>query len=91
MSIARAIIKNPSILLMDEATASLDESSQAKVVEMIRGPKGTPVTLTVLRAHPADPSKRQETLTLVRDVIKLEDQAAKAKFYETPNSSSTHQ
>jgi len=37
LSIARAVIKNPSILLMDEATASLDESSQAKVVEMIRG------------------------------------------------------
>jgi energy-coupling factor transporter ATP-binding protein EcfA2 len=36
VSIARAIFKNPSILLMDEATASLDESSQARVVEMIR-------------------------------------------------------
>jgi ABC-type multidrug transport system fused ATPase/permease subunit/CRP-like cAMP-binding protein len=37
VSIARAIVKNPTILLMDEATASLDESSQAKVVDLIRG------------------------------------------------------
>jgi carboxyl-terminal processing protease len=58
-----------------------------KVVGMIRGPKGTPVTLTILKAHPADPSARQKTVTLVRDVIKLEDQQAKAMLYETPASS----
>ena len=58
-----------------------------KVVGMIRGPKGTPVTLTILKAHPTDPNVRQKTITLVRDVIKLEDQAAKAKFYETPAGS----
>jgi len=58
-----------------------------KVVGMIRGPKGTPVVLTVVKAHPSDPSARQITVTLVRDVIKLEDQAAKAKLYETPASS----
>jgi carboxyl-terminal processing protease len=57
-----------------------------KVVGMIRGPKGTPVTLTVLKAHPTDPSSRQITVTLVRDVIKLEDQTAKAKLYENTNS-----
>src|SRR5208283_1479576 len=30
---------------------------------------------------------RQKTVTLVRDVIKLEDQQAKAKLYETPSGS----
>ncbi len=59
-----------------------------KVVEMIRGPKGTAVNLTIVKAHPTDPSERQKTITLVRDVIKLEDQAAKAQFYQTPTSSS---
>jgi len=29
-------MKNPAILLLDEATASLDETSQAKIVEMLR-------------------------------------------------------
>ncbi len=57
-----------------------------KVVGMIRGPKGTPVTLTVLKAHPTNPRSRQISVTLVRDVIKLEDQTAKAKLYENTNS-----
>jgi len=55
-----------------------------KVVDMIRGPKGTPVTLTILMAHPADPSVRQKTFTLIRDVIALDDQGAKAKMYQMP-------
>ncbi len=59
-----------------------------KVVEKIRGPKGTEVELTIVKAHPADPTDRTKTITLVRDVVKLEDQAAKAMFYVTPTSSS---
>jgi carboxyl-terminal processing protease len=47
------------------------------VVRMIRGPKGTPVTLTVLR--PGDPPKRFQ-VTIVRDKIDLEEQAAKLHF-----------
>ncbi len=47
VSIARAIFKNPSILLMDEATASLDESSQAKVVEMIRDGFGDKMVVSI--------------------------------------------
>jgi ABC-type multidrug transport system fused ATPase/permease subunit len=34
--IGRILMKNPSILLLDEATASLDEISQARIVEMLR-------------------------------------------------------
>jgi carboxyl-terminal processing protease len=54
-----------------------------KIVEMIRGPKGTVVTLTVVPADDPDPSARK-TVTLVRDEIKLEDQEAKAKVVEMP-------
>jgi carboxyl-terminal processing protease len=54
-----------------------------KVVEMIRGPKGTPVTLTYIPAGAADSSVHKE-VTLVRDEIKLEDSAAKARLYEEP-------
>lgn len=55
-----------------------------KVVELIRGEKGTEVRLTVWPADAADSSTRK-IITLIRDVIKLEDQAAKAKVIEVPN------
>src|ERR687888_691965 len=48
-----------------------------KVVEMIRGKKGTHVRLLVIPADAADPSKRK-TVELVRDEIKLKDQEARA-------------
>ncbi|MDB6126016.1 MAG: carboxyl-terminal processing protease [Pedosphaera sp.] len=54
-----------------------------KVVELIRGPKGTEVRLTVIPADASDPSTRL-TVSLVRDQIKLEDQQAKAKIIDLP-------
>ena len=54
-----------------------------KVVQMIRGPKGTQVRLTII---PADDSSERRIVTLIRDEIKLEDQAAKAKVIEVPGS-----
>jgi len=52
-----------------------------KVVELIRGPKGTKVRLTILPADAADPSQRRE-VALVRDEIRMEDEEAKAKLIE---------
>jgi carboxyl-terminal processing protease len=54
-----------------------------KVVELIRGPKGTKVTLTMIPAEAADPSSRR-VVALERDEIKLEDQQAKAKIIDLP-------
>ena len=54
-----------------------------KVVQMIRGPKGTEVSLTLI---PPDSSGPRRVVTLVRDEIKLEDQAAKAKIIDLPTS-----
>ena len=59
------------------------EMNLNKVVQMIRGPKGTEVRLTVI---PADDSSERRVITLIRDEIKLEDQAAKAKVIELPGS-----
>lgn len=55
-----------------------------KVVEMIRGPKNTEVTLTVIPADATDPSERK-IISLVRDEIKLEDQEAKSRLIEWPD------
>ncbi len=55
-----------------------------KVVELIRGPKGSRVRLTIIPADATDPSARTE-VALVRDEIKLEDEQAKAQIIEVPN------
>jgi carboxyl-terminal processing protease len=48
-----------------------------KVVEKIRGKKGTKVRLLIIPASATDPSQRK-TVELVRDEIKLKDQEARA-------------
>src|SRR5256886_6651327 len=55
----------------------------SKVVDMIRGPKGSKVRLTIIPADASDPSTRKE-VALVRDEIKLEYEEAKAKIVEVP-------
>jgi carboxyl-terminal processing protease len=52
-----------------------------KVVEMIRGKKGTVVRLQVIPANANDPSKRR-IVELVRDNVKLTEQEAKAEIIE---------
>jgi len=52
-----------------------------KVVEQIRGKKGTTVRLKVIPADAPDPSTRLE-IAIVRDEIKLTEQEAKAKIIE---------
>jgi len=58
------------------------DMSLNKAVQLIRGPKGTEVTLTLIPAGEDDSART--TLTLVRDEIKLEDAEAKAKIIELP-------
>ena len=59
----------------------VDTSNMAldKVVEQMRGKKGTVVRLQVLPAGVADPSKRR-VVALVRDTVKLTDEEAKAEI-----------
>jgi len=53
------------------------------VVDLIRGPKGSTVRLKLLSAS-APEGATPEIVTLVRDKIKLEDQAAKSSIVEVP-------
>lgn len=53
------------------------------VVERIRGPAGTTVRLRIL-SKDAMPGSGEEVLALVRDKVKLEEQAAKSEIVEVP-------
>jgi carboxyl-terminal processing protease len=52
-----------------------------KVVQLIRGPKDTEVRLTVI---PVTDSSERRVISIIRDEIKLDDQAAKAKVIDLP-------
>ena len=54
-----------------------------KVVQLIRGPKATEVRLTI---SPESDRAARKIVTLVRDEIKLDDQAAKARLIELPDN-----
>lgn len=58
------------------------------VVQMIRGDKGTVVRLDILpgEAAPGSPAERIE---LVRDIIQLDEQAAKLSYVDIPDGNST--
>lgn len=50
------------------------------VVKMIRGPKGTEVRLTILRKVPDRKEPVRMVVPIIREVINLEDQAAKSEI-----------
>ena len=78
---------NDRIIMVAQGTNELVDVVDMKlnkVVELIRGPKGTAVRLTIIPADAPDPSIRKQ-VTLIRDEIKLEDQEAKAKIIELPS------
>ena len=59
-----------------------------RVVDMIRGKKGTPVHLTVIPADAADSSTRR-IISLVRDEVRLTASRAQARIYEVPRDDKT--
>jgi carboxyl-terminal processing protease len=56
-----------------------------KVVDLIRGDKGTRIKLTIVPAGVTDESVRKE-VTIMRDVVKLNSARARAAIYQVPGA-----
>ncbi|MEN8183495.1 MAG: S41 family peptidase, partial [Myxococcota bacterium] len=65
----------------DQTSVDIIDMALRDVVRMIRGPRNTPVSLTVLREGKS--TERLEVV-IVRDTIDLEEQAAKLRFETVP-------
>ncbi len=61
-----------------------------KIVDMIRGPKGTQVHLVVQPADATDASARRE-VAITRDVVKLNSARARAGVFQLPDSEGKNQ
>ncbi|OGC07936.1 ABC transporter ATP-binding protein [candidate division KSB1 bacterium RBG_16_48_16] len=51
LSIARALLRNPDLLVFDEATSSLDSLTEEEITETIQGVSATEELMTILIAH----------------------------------------
>jgi ATP-binding cassette subfamily C protein len=67
LAIARALLRKPSLLILDEATAALDAKSEAELLDHLRGLDGRPAAILV--AH------RDSTLTHCDSVLSSQHEA----------------
>lgn len=65
IAIARALIKNPSILILDEATSALDSESEAAVNEALVNLMDEKNTTTISIAHRLSTIKRSDQIIVV--------------------------
>ena len=65
IGIARALYREPKILIMDEATSALDIHTENKIIDEIQNLKGFKVKFII--------SHRENTIKNCNKVIKLED------------------
>jgi len=64
LALARALVRKPTLLILDEATNALDPFNESKIIEALQGLKGT-TTLCIITHKP-------EMLALADKVINLE-------------------
>jgi subfamily B ATP-binding cassette protein MsbA len=65
LAIARAVLKNPAILVLDEATSSLDAESEALVQEALENLMANRTTLVI--AHRLSTVRRADRIAVIED------------------------
>ena len=65
LAIARAMLRSPSLLILDEATAALDATSEAELIDRLRALDPRPAALVV--AHRATTLAHCDRIVAIRD------------------------
>lgn len=60
-----------------------------EVVDLIRGPKGSTVRLSVMSGKPGATPEERKTIRIVRNTVKLEEQSAQKRILELPAGDDT--
>ena len=73
VAVARALVKNPAIVLADEPTANLDSDSGRMIVDLLHDLKKRSGSLVILGTHDPEIIQRSDILYLLRDGQLIED------------------
>lgn len=76
--IARALVRNPDLLVMDEPTSSLDSTGKAEILEILRRLHEKRITL-LITTHEADPGDRLFTHNISIDQGRVFKTAARRR------------
>lgn len=83
MAIARALIRNPRVLILDEATSALDEKSQEIVQEALE--RAMTGRTSIVIAHRLSTVKRCDRIVVLHDGRVVEE-GTYQDLSENPNS-----
>ncbi|KAL8645143.1 MAG: hypothetical protein Q9210_006872 [Variospora velana] len=88
IAIARALVKNPDILILDEATSALDAESETLVNSALAALlKGNNTTISI--AHRLSTIKRSDTIIVLSSDGKVAEQGSYAELSGRPNGAFT--
>ena len=73
VSIARAVIKCPSLLFCDEATGSLDEANSKKVIELLHEMKNTYGLTILFTTHNKEIAETADRVLTIKDGLLYSD------------------
>jgi len=73
VAIARALINSPKVILADEPTANLDESTATSIIELLKDIARTTNTVVLIATHDPNVTKRCDRVIKLRDGQVSED------------------